>query len=339
MLYAHCEASGLSPRRLDSLEELAELSPSPNGGRRTILHVHWTDSVLLNAPNQAEAERRLRDFVAALDTFLGTGGRLIWTVHNVLPHEARFPELEAKVCQALADRAAVVHVMCEETVVVAAPWYEIPRERVSVIAHASCLGVYPNFLARDEARARLGLEPEDTVLTAFGGLRPYKGIAALLDAFEAAASVDPGLRLVIAGRPIRLDGLEALKARCERNPRIVHRLRGVPDARVQVFLNAADAVILPHRNALNSGLVGLAFAFGRPVIAPKVGCIPTQVPPDCGVLFDPDDPRSLERAIADAAGLRDPKFEAAALERARTNPPAAMAAEFAELAVRVAGGG
>jgi glycosyltransferase involved in cell wall biosynthesis len=339
MLYALCEASGLTPRRLDSLDEVAGLSPSRNGGRRTILHVHWTDSVLLDAPNRTQAERRLGDFVEALDAFLGTGGRLIWTVHNVLPHEARFPELEAKVCQALADRAAVVHVMCKETVAAAAPWYEIPSDRVAVIAHASCLGVYPNYLARDEARARLGLEPEHTVLTAFGGLRPYKGIAALLDAFEEAVSVDPGLRLVIAGRPIRLDGLESLKARCERNPRIVHRLRGVPDARVQVFLNAADAVILPHRNALNSGLVGLAFAFGRPVIAPRVGCIPTEVPADCGVLFDRDDPRSLERAIAGAASLRDPRFETATLERARANPPAAMAAEFAKLAVRVAGAG
>ena len=122
MLYALCEASGLLPRRLDSLDGLAGLSPGRNGGRRTILHIHWTDSVLLDAPNRTEAERRLGEFAATLDEFLGTGGRLIWTVHNVLPHEARLPELEAKVCQALADRAAVVHVMCEETVAAAAPW-------------------------------------------------------------------------------------------------------------------------------------------------------------------------------------------------------------------------
>ena len=186
MLYALCPNAGIEPRRL---RDLSRLNDEPIAGDAVLLHLHWTHTILRDAQTGAEAEARLGRFGDTLDRFIAHGGRLLWTVHNVLPHEARFPELEAKVCQAIADRASAVHVMCEATVAATAPWYEIPKDRLAVIPHASYLGVYPNSVARGEARARLGLGRDHTVLTVFGTVRRYKGLDRLLDAFEA---VHPG---------------------------------------------------------------------------------------------------------------------------------------------------
>ena len=208
------------------------------------------------ATSKRQAALRLDRLRATLDGFRTNGGHLVWTVHNVLPHECRYPELEAEVCQAIADRASAVHVLCEATKAAVSPWYELPDERVAMIPHSSYLGVYPNYISRSEARARLGLEQRHTVLTVFGGLRRYKALMPLLDAFEAAAAKDSDLRLVIAGKPIRISDVDRLRSRCDRSPAITAHLGGVPAGEVQLYMNAADAVLLPHTIALNSGSSG-----------------------------------------------------------------------------------
>ena len=123
MLYERCPDSGIELR---SLRDLSGLDDGWAPGEGVLLHLHWTHTILREERNSVAAKARLGRFIDVLDRFTAAGGRLIWTVHNVLPHEARFPEVEAKVCQAIADRAAAVHVMCEATVEAAAAWYEIP---------------------------------------------------------------------------------------------------------------------------------------------------------------------------------------------------------------------
>jgi glycosyltransferase involved in cell wall biosynthesis len=46
----------------------------------------------------------------------------------------------------------------------------------------------------------------------------------------------------------------------------------VDDARIQYFMNASDAVVLPYRRSLTSGAAVLAMSFARPCIAPRIGC-------------------------------------------------------------------
>jgi glycosyltransferase involved in cell wall biosynthesis len=331
MLYRSCRESGIVPKRLATLADAGRRRSAPP----RILHLHWTDLVLFGATSEADAETRLVAFTETLDAFMAAGGRLVWTVHNVLPHESRFPDLDALVCQAIADRASAVHVMCEGTLAAVADSYTIAADKVTVIPHSSYLGIYPNRVSRSAARAELGFDDNHTVLTVFGGVRRYKGLDVLLDAFERAVAADPGLRLVIAGRPIRFADRASFAARCERHPAIYPRLRSIPASRVQVYLNAADAVLLPHSSGLNTGLVGLAYAFGRPVIAPEIGCIGVQVPPECGITFRAGRSKSLEEAMAASGSLKDPAFAAAAADRARAYPPAAMAKEFAALITRV----
>ncbi len=53
----------------------------------------------------------------------------------------------------------------------------------------------------------------------------------------------------------------------------------VPDDRLDLFLNAADRVVLPYTEILTSGAAILAMSFGRPIIAPDRGALRDHVPP------------------------------------------------------------
>ena len=56
-------------------------------------------------------------------------------------------------------------------------------------------------------------------------------------------------------------------------------------------------MVLPYSEATQSGVIPLAFAFGKSVIATNVGGIPEQVPQNIGVLVPPNDSLSLSNAI------------------------------------------
>jgi glycosyltransferase involved in cell wall biosynthesis len=44
-------------------------------------------------------------------------------------------------------------------------------------------------------------------------------------------------------------------------------------------------------------------SFGRAVVAPALGCLPETVPPDAGILYDPDAPDALTAALRRALGV------------------------------------
>jgi glycosyltransferase involved in cell wall biosynthesis len=101
------------------------------------------------------------------------------------------------------------------------------------------------------------------VLLLLGVIRPYKNAEALIEAFRDRP--DDNLRLVVAGKPDTDDYANTLKILAHGDPRIVFHFAFVADNDLQIFLNAADAVVIPFKKATNSGSVALALSFARPV--------------------------------------------------------------------------
>ena len=79
--------------------------------------------------------------------------------------------------------------------------------------------------------------------------------------------------LIVAGEP----RAAALRAEIERaaagDPRIELRLAFVPDEALQVYLRAADLVVLPYEEILNSGAALLALSFDCPILVPDKGSL------------------------------------------------------------------
>jgi glycosyltransferase involved in cell wall biosynthesis/2-polyprenyl-3-methyl-5-hydroxy-6-metoxy-1,4-benzoquinol methylase len=299
--------------------------------RPTVFHLNWTAPILGGARDDHERLERHRRFVEAIDEMHANGIPSIWTVHNVLPHECADRELEARLRQEIADRVDVVHVMCTETVAACVEWFEIPESKVRVIPHPSYIDVYPNLVDRATARDALGLREDDFVYLHFGQIRPYKGVDRLLDAFDAVSQLDRDARLLLVGKPGRFEGVRRIVDRARANPRVVGNFNPVPDGDIQLYMNAADIVVLPHQTALNSGALLLAYSFARPVVASATGCIAVQVDDTTGVAFDwSHGPLALQNAMLAAREL-GPEHAAAGYARAQDVHYLKISKKFAEV--------
>ena len=150
-----------------------------------ILHLHWLARVLRGATSEDDGRERVKAFLGALDAFRAAGWRIVWTAHNVLPHDTPFPDVDMELRRGVVARAEVVHVLSEGTVAAAASLLEIPADQALHLSHPAYLGVYPDDVSDADARRVYGLDADDVVFGLVGHLRPYKGLDALLDAFEA----------------------------------------------------------------------------------------------------------------------------------------------------------
>src|SRR5690606_31979081 len=134
-----------------------------------------------------------------------------------------------------------------------------------------------------------------------GILAPSKGIEDLLRAWALVRERHPHARLLIAGYPskhIDMAALEQLAADPAMGDSVTFDRRYIPLGEVAAVMELATALVLPYRNATQSGALQLAYAFGKPVIATRVGGLPEAVEDEgSGLLVDPNDPRSLAAAI------------------------------------------
>jgi beta-1,4-mannosyltransferase len=266
-----------------------------------VLHIHYFQDNYAYEGAQARLRWVLR-FARNLVAARLLGYRVVWTVHNETPSfplQPKWVEDLAHLTMARLASAVIVH--CEYARELVARRYG-RRRGVFVVPHPNFIGLYPGNPTRDEARTVLDLPSDVTVFLCFGQMRPNKGIEILLEAFAGLAGA--ALRLVIAGAPGPDAGyVERLRRRASQDPRVVFRAEQIPDDRVQTYFAASDMAVMVFARVLTSSSVILAMSLGKPVIAPREGCLPELIPPDGGWLYAPSAPEALqhalERALAD----------------------------------------
>jgi len=265
-----------------------------NRRRVNVLHLHWTQYHYARGNRGASVVSFIK-FAVKLLLARGLRYRIVWTMHNVLPHEKSSPPvLDYLGRMLLAQLATSVIVHCNYGQERLAQHFHRKR-KVFIAPHPNYCGVLPSGGSREEARAKLGLQQVGFVFLFFGAIRGYKGVEDLIAAFRELPHADQAL--VIAGKPSNKDIEADIISRVARDARILTDLGYVPDRKLEVYLRAASAVILPFREVLTSGSAMLALSAGRPVVAPAMGCLPELLPPECGILYDPADPDGLRKAL------------------------------------------
>jgi glycosyltransferase involved in cell wall biosynthesis len=133
--------------------------------------------------------------------------------------------------------------------------------------------------------------PSERRLLLFGRLFAYKGVDTALDAFELLPEELSDVTLLVAGR-----GPLAELARERQNVEV--REDYIPDSEVAVMIDQARLVLLPYKDATQSGVGLLAIAHGVPCVVTRTGGLPDLVPGSSdGLIVAPDDPRALADAI------------------------------------------
>ncbi len=233
-----------------------------------VWHLHWLNVVLAGAKTREDAEKRVSSFERSLDAMQQQGVRLVWTMHNVLPHESVFEDLEVRLRVIMCERAEMIHIMNPASIAAAAASFAVPAEKVVRVEHPGYQGYYPERASRAGARAQLGFGPNEQVSLVLGALKPYKGLLELAEVFDGLSRRHPRrVNLFIAGGAGRDEGTQRLLDMAALHPAI-HVLpeRIVPEDIWTLFV-AADNAIIPYKASLNSGALVLALSMGTPVIA------------------------------------------------------------------------
>jgi beta-1,4-mannosyltransferase len=239
------------------------------GGRLDVLHLHWLEYLVgrdaSETAHQAKAALRVARLLAMTLLLKARGVRVVWTVHNLLPHDTRHPRRDLALARLFARLADTLCASSKHAAEQVERAYDCQNVRVAY--HGSYVGTYPPpTRTRAQVRHDLGLPPDGTVFLAFGLIREYKQLPRLVEAFRSHP--DPDARLLVIGRPVPPGAERAIEAAAPGDSRIVLRWQHVPDEEVSELHDAADAAVLPYRDVFSSGALLLALSLGLPVIAP-----------------------------------------------------------------------
>jgi glycosyltransferase involved in cell wall biosynthesis len=285
--------------------------------RRTVdvLHFHFIQPQYIG-PGERASLRRLGKFASDLLLARLLGYRIVWTVHDLMPTWPKEPAWVERLARyVIAWLAYDVIVHCQEARRLLRQAFGRAR-RVHVLPLPSYADVHPNAITQAEARARLDIPQDGRVIGFIGGIRPNKGLEDLIAAFSLANATDA--LLLIAGRPWPPQSyVEEVRQLAQAHPRILLYAQEIADDEMQVYINAADVLAFPFRQVLTSSSVNLAMAFGRPVIAPRLGCLPELVGADAGFIYEAGDVAGLAAAIKQAAQADLSVMGTAATRRAK----------------------
>ena len=188
----------------------------------------------------------------------------------------------------------------------------VPRDRVRFVPNGVDASLF-RVRDRAEARAKLGVEHTDPIVTFVGRLEPAKGIEELLTAIAGVRRARPDARFVLLGDGVTGDRVRTLAAGSGER---VLAPGSRPLAEVADWLAASDVFCLPSHREGTPNVVLEALACGRPVVATRVGGIPDVVDDAVGRLVPARDAGALEAALlaaleikwsAEAIAARGPK--------------------------------
>jgi beta-1,4-mannosyltransferase len=233
-------------------------------GRYDVLHLHWPEKPLRLAGRFRPALRVCQAILLAWVARL-RGADVVWTVHNLEPHERRhrvlwrlgWPMLRAaftgwiSLSRTLADRLAQVHP-------------DVHRLPGALIRH----GHY-RTVAEGSAGDRIGshsARTEPPLVLFFGQLRPYKNVGSLIRAFRKS---DGAWNLVVAGLPGSDELKRGLEGLAGDDPRIRFQYELLPEGELADLVRSSTLVVLPYERDLNSGSILYALSCGRPVLVPN----------------------------------------------------------------------
>jgi glycosyltransferase involved in cell wall biosynthesis len=223
--------------------------------RPDILHVQWIPMV-----------RRVPFEIWFLKLLKKRGIKLVYTVHNVLPHDTGrkfestfrrvYKEMDALVCHTDEAKRRLTHE------------FSVDPQRVWVIPHGPLLHDV-NRSSVKSSKAALSLACDETLVLWQGIIRSYKGLDFLLEAWRKVDANNLKARLLIAGtgETVIVNAVKEHLARLGLQGSVRLDFRFIPDEELPVLYQASDIVVYPYREVTTSGALMTALAYQKAIVA------------------------------------------------------------------------
>lgn len=192
--------------------------------------------------------------------------KIVSLIHNAIPHEKRFfDKIFAK----------YFFKRCDSFIVLSEPVKDeleklIPQAKVLVTPHP-IYDHYKERIDKSEACKLLGVDGDKKNLLFFGLIRDYKGLDLLI---ELMSYLDNSYQLIIAGECY--GDFQKYQQLIDQSPlkeNIKVFEQYIPDDMVTTLFSAADVLVLPYRDATQSGVVAVSYQMELPMIVTNVGAL------------------------------------------------------------------
>ncbi|MNX85431.1 hypothetical protein D3C86_1172670 [compost metagenome] len=177
-----------------------------------------------------------------------------------------------------------------------------------VIQHPNYLSLY-NQIDKNVARKKINVPSKGNMFLSFGAIRNNEEEGQIIEAFKKIRKSDDYLYITNSKIKKAIPSLF-------RDPiaRIIYTINikrlnynhvflnsaKISNDYIKYFFNAADVIIIPRINSLNSGVIYLGYSFSKIVIGPKVGNMKELLEKNGNPTFIPKDYNSIGEAMVRA---------------------------------------
>ena len=230
-----------------------------------VIHIHFPEWLI----------RWKRPWIAPLDAVAISGllwlarrrgAALVWTGHDLEPHELSRPRLWRAYNRFFISQVDLLISFSKGAASLLVERYpRLARVPTVVVPHGHYRDYYTAPPEAAVLRKELKLDHRP-VLLCFGLIRPYKNLPSIIRAWRQLP--EPRPQLVIAGRPMDSEIAEVVKKEAGDSEDVHLLLRFIHSDEVPTIFAIADVVLMPYvaRSALNSGVAHLALSLSRPAV-------------------------------------------------------------------------
>ena len=221
------------------------------------------------------------------------GKKAVYTAHDVLPHsrDNAYNRLLYRIIYSL-QHLVIVHTDFIKNRIIRE--FNISEAKICFTRHGVYQRVVHPAITREIARERLSIPGDATVFLFFGIIAAYKGPDILLQSF-AKLPDQKNFRLLFAGK-VSTEYQQEFKTLMDSFPSdyIIKYLTYIRDEDMEYYFKAADATVLPYKEASQSGVLFMSYSYGIPVIVSGIGEFPEDIMPGkTGYVFKVNDPDDL----------------------------------------------
>ncbi|MGE5384137.1 MAG: glycosyltransferase [Omnitrophica WOR_2 bacterium] len=234
-------------------------------GKKRIIHFQWLNRYYFTDRFMLPLLARLR------------GHKVILTVHNVNSnkrdnHDSYYNRITLSLLYNLCNHL-IVHTEGSKKELIED--FKINPNKISVIKHGMNNKVTARGINQLEARKELMIEQDLKVILFFGNIDYYKGLDLLVESISLLSEeLKREIILLIAGNYKSKDYIQQVNELIQNSPlqsQIIPEIKFIKDENVEKYFMASDCIVLPYRDIYQSGVLFMAYNFGLPTIATKVG--------------------------------------------------------------------
>ncbi|MEA5497263.1 glycosyltransferase family 4 protein [Limnoraphis robusta Tam1] len=229
------------------------------------------------------------------------GVKVVWTVHEwidkISDGQHNISPLQAAIIGKVMT-AIITH--CDSTKEEMITELKLKNcEKVFVVFHGNYIKAYENNISQLEARKILNIPENDCVFLMFGGIHKGKGTLDGVEAFKKLKQ--DNIFLIIAGKVSKAEFISSISQAIGDSKNIIFTTphEGIPDEKIQVYMNACDCVILPYTIFTTSGVAILAMSYSKVCMAPRLGFFKDILDDHGAFLYDP----KMEDGLLNAMNL------------------------------------